>query len=249
MKTKTQNRPIETLRLAMGMALGLLALSGTGACDAWAAPPASAPGPDPEAIEIRKVSEKYWAQGDESELGVVQNRTYTRARRVGLDLFTGTLSTDPFLSVRTFGGTLGWNFDDHWGLHAVVWRAHASDSAAYESFRQQAPTADVDRNPPTGFHGLQVNRSVLYGKAALFGKTLMYVDVFLFGGAGLSATRTGNYLTPFVGIGQKIHLTRNLSLHLDYRVLRFSERLTGPSGTHERTNTSDSLNLGVGFLL
>lgn len=241
MKPRNGNTFVAGGRLALLIIAGL----GMGANSSLAA---RAPSSDPETVEIQKVSEKYWAQGDESELGVVQNRTYTRARRLGMDLFAGTLSTDPFLSVRTFGGTLGWNFDENWGIHAVFWKSNPSDSAAYESFRQQAPTADVDRNPPSGFYGLQVNRSVLYGKAALFGRTLMYVDVFLLGGAGISATRSGNYFTPFVGIGQKIHLTKNLSLHLDYRILRFSETLTGPGGSHDRSNTSDSLNFGIGIL-
>jgi outer membrane beta-barrel protein len=168
---------------------------------------------------------------------------------MSLDLFTGALSTDPFLSVRTFGGALGWNFDENWGLQAIVWKANASDSAAYESFRKQAPNADVDRNPPSGFYGIQLNRSILYGKAAVLGSTLIYVDVFLLGGAGVTTALNGNSFTPFVGIGQKIHLNRNLSLHIDYRILRFSETLKGPSGTNERTNSSDALQMGIGLLL
>ena len=73
------------------------------------ASPSASPTAIPESVDVHRVSEKYWAQGEESQLGIIQNRTYTRGNRMSLDLFTGALSTDPFLSVRIFGGALGWN--------------------------------------------------------------------------------------------------------------------------------------------
>jgi outer membrane beta-barrel protein len=224
----------------------LILLLGAAIPDAFANTPKEPQ--EPPSAEIEQVTRKYWAQGEESELGVVQNRTYRKSKRITLDLLTGSLSTDPFLSVRTFGVALGWNLNEDWGIQAIAWKAVSTDSAAYESFRTQAPLASVDRNPPLAFYGVQANRSILYGKTSLLGHSLLYVDVFLFGGAGINITRNGSLFAPFVGIGQKIHLSQNLSLHLDYRILRFSETLSGPGGTNQRTNTTDSVSIGLGVL-
>jgi hypothetical protein len=45
-----------------------------------AASPASNP-EEGEKVDVSKITEKYWAQGEESELGVVQNRKYTSASK------------------------------------------------------------------------------------------------------------------------------------------------------------------------
>src|SRR6185369_15382523 len=66
-----------------------------------------------EEVDVTKVTEKYWAQGKDSELGVVQNRKYSNEHRIELDLIGGTVSTDPFLSVHHFGGTLGYHFTQY----------------------------------------------------------------------------------------------------------------------------------------
>src|SRR5262245_10788021 len=53
-----------------------------------------------ERVNVENIKQKYWARGDESELGVVQNRLYSKANKLELSLLGGILSTDPFLSVK-----------------------------------------------------------------------------------------------------------------------------------------------------
>jgi outer membrane beta-barrel protein len=203
--------------------------------------------PDGEAVDVSKVTQKYWAQGKDTELGVVQNRKYTSEHRLELDLFTGTVSTDPFLSVHHYGGSLGYYFSQYFSAHATAWKDSVSNSDAYNSFKAQTSNASVDLNRPKSFYGLELNENFLYGKASLLGNAIIYVDIYALGGAGVTATDSGSYFTPFLGLGQKIHINQWLALDLNYRVMFFNETIpsaTGGAG-HERSNTTDVVTLGL----
>ncbi len=70
-------------------------------------PQVQPPSTEGEAIDVSKVTEKYWAQGKDSELGVVQNRKYSNEKRFEIDLLTGSLSYDPFQSIANYGVSFG----------------------------------------------------------------------------------------------------------------------------------------------
>src|SRR5690606_17566597 len=64
-----------------------------------------------ERVNIENIKQKYWARGDEGELGVVQNRMYTKTRKFELGVYTGVVATDPFLSVYSLSGTFAFHFN------------------------------------------------------------------------------------------------------------------------------------------
>lgn len=203
--------------------------------------------PDGEAVDVSKVTEKYWAQGKDTELGVVQNRKYSSERRFELDLFAGTISTDPYLSVHNFGGALGYNFNQYFAAQLMYWKASVSNSDAYTELRKTS--ADVFLNRPKAFYGAQIDGNILYGKASLFGNAIIYVDIFALAGAGVNDTETGKNFTSFFGLGQKIHLNKYMSLNLDYRVMFSSEDVQSElnGSKHSRSNSTDVITLGLGF--
>lgn len=208
-----------------------------------------------EQVDVSKITEKYWAQGKETELGVVQNRKFTSANRFELEGFLGTMNTDPFLSVRRYGLSLGYHLNQYVSIHGIFWRAVAEKSDALVRFEHDLAATTVDTNMPQMFYGLQTNYNILYGKASLFGSLIIYVDVFALGGIGFSETETGTYFTPFIGLGQKIHLNKFMALTLDYRLMFFNEdirkktRGSNVLGAIEasRANTSDAVTLGLSF--
>lgn len=216
---------------------------------------ANAAAEEGESVDVSKITEKYWAQGKESELGVVQNRKFTSAERPELQLFTGTFVTDPFLSVKRYGVSLGYNFNQYLSVHALWWRAVSSGSDALTRFEASLPGSTIDTNMPEMYYGLQANYNILYGKASLFGSAIIYVDVYFLGGVGINDTETGNYFAPFIGIGQKIHLNKFMALNLDYRLMRFNETIRAKTrGSNqlgatvgERGNTTDAVTLGICF--
>ena len=210
---------------------------------------AQEPSAEGEAVDVSKVAEKYWAQGKDTELGVVQNRKYTSENRFELDIFSGTVSTDPFLSVHHFGGSLGYSISQFFSVYFTAWKDSVSNSDAYNSFKAQTANASVGLNRPKNFYGLQFNENFLYGKASFFGKSIIYVDIFALGGGGVTTTETGNSFTPFFGLGQKIHINQYMALLLDYRVMFFNEIIPSVVGgpSHTRSNTTDIVTLGLCF--
>src|SRR4051812_39178086 len=68
-----------------------------------------------EEVEIDKIKDKYWAGDEKTEVGVVQNRLYSKARKFELGVDYSVLNSDPFLSASTLGGALGYNVSEYLG--------------------------------------------------------------------------------------------------------------------------------------
>lgn len=207
-----------------------------------------------EEVDLAKITEKYWAEGKETELGVVQNRKYTSAKKLEFGLLAGTLSTDPFLSVHHWGGVLGYHFSPFTSVHFTAWKTQVTASDALNTFKAQTNNT-VNTNNPLAYYGAEVRQNFLYGKASLFGSMIIYVDLFVMGGAGMTQTESGSYFTPMLGLGQKIYLNSRMSLNLDYRIMHYSERIlsknpvTMGNPVGDRGNTTDAVSLGLSFFL
>jgi outer membrane beta-barrel protein len=208
----------------------------------------------PEQADVSAIKDRYWAQGDENELAVVQNRLYSKAGKVELGGFGAILATDPFLDVYGVGGSLGYHFNEFWALHVFGWKANVSDSAALNTLRATGQDANVNR--PESFYGAEVGASILYGKLSLLGKKILYYDFHLLGGAGMTKTDSGTYFTPSIGLGQQIYLAEWVSLRVDYRLMPYKEKIIEQvklvgRGTvvEERTNWTNAVTLGVTFMI
>jgi outer membrane beta-barrel protein len=212
------------------------------------------PSGEGEEVDLDKITQKYWAEGKETELGVVQNRKYTTAKKVELGLLFGTLSTDPFLSVHHLGGTLGYHFSPYTSIHFTSWKSFVTASDALKTFEAET-TASVNTNKPLAYYGTEVKQNFLYGKASIFGKMIIYVDLFVLGGVGLTKTESGSYFTPTLGLGQKIYLNERMSINLDYRIMRYNETILSKNAATlgqavgERSNTTDAVSLGLSLFL
>lgn len=206
-----------------------------------------------ESVEVDKIKEKYWAKGSDAEMGVIQSRLYSNAGKVEVGVFGGIISSDPFLSTKHLGGSAGYYFNDYFALHAIGWKSAASGSAALKTFESDAGFT-ANTNHPKSFYGVQASGDFLYGKLSLLGKMIIYFDLHVRGGLGSTQTESGNYLTPFVGLGPQIHLNKRISLSFDYRMMRYRENIVGkaPGANYgkvvgNRVNYTDVISLGLTF--
>lgn len=209
--------------------------------------------PGSEKVNVDTIKEKYWARGDETELGVVQNRLYSKAHRFEAQLFTGIVASDPFLSIKNYGLALGYHFNEYIGVSAIGWRNMVGPSSALETFRA-ARGADSNTNEPRSFLGGEVTGSFLYGKLSLVGKAIIYYDMHVSAGAGLTFTESGNNFTPMIGIGQQVYLNKNFSLRIDYRLQRYVETIREKTITAtllqpvgQRVNFGNVITLGITY--
>ena len=211
--------------------------------------------PDSDKVNVDAIKERYWARGDESELGVVQNRAYSKEHKMEFKLFGGVTETDPFLSVKTLGISAGFHFTEYVAFHALFIKDFVSPSNALLTFQDKLK-ATTEYNQPKNFFGTEAAASILYGKLSLLGKAIIYYDLHLSGGLGLSGTESGTYFTQVIGIGQQIYLGKSFSLLIDYRLMHYKEELLervvptrlGQS-LGKRDNWSNAITIGIGFLL
>ncbi len=217
----------------------------------------SATAADPgERVNVDQIKEKYWARGEESELGVVQNRLYSKSRRFELGAFAATLPSDPFLSTTAYGFSLGYSFTEFLGLRALAWKSIAQGSSAREALELTGKRAST--NEPQGYWGAEAVWSPIYGKLSLLGSSILYYDFHLLAGAGVTVTENPafrNCATAHLGLGQQFYLNQKLALQFDYRMMVYSEHLREKEITARlgqdlgsRTNTTHAISLGVNFL-
>ncbi|MBU6376656.1 MAG: outer membrane beta-barrel domain-containing protein, partial [Bdellovibrionales bacterium] len=208
-----------------------------------------------ETLNIDSIKQKYWARGDESELGVVQNRAYSKGKKLEVGLMSGVTFSDPFLTIQQVGVDAGWHLSESIGFHLLAWKSLVGSSSALRTFEQEKQ-ATTNTNKPRDYVGAEMMGSLLYGKLSVLGKSIIYYDFHLLAGVGSMGTESGRYFSPSIGIGQRFYLTRTLSIRLDYRLQYFREAILEKQivtkigqTTGERNNWSNTINIGVSFLL
>lgn len=197
----------------------LILVSSTAVVKAQDAAPAPSEA-ESEVLEVEKVKEKYWAQGEESKLGVVQNRTYSKQGKLQVGLLGGRASDDPFLSTMTYGLNLGYNFSEFWGASLLGLGYSVKGSNALETL--QAGGKEANTVAPKSYYGAEATGSFLYGKLSLLGASIIYYDMHATGGAGVTKTENdAASATVSLGLGQRFYITKSFSLRMDYRFQTF----------------------------
>ncbi len=205
-------------------------------------------------VNVDAIKEKYWAKGDEIEMGVVQNRTYTKARKFELGIFGGIISSDPFLDIKSGGASFGYHFNEYFGASIIGWKSFVSPSSALRTF-ETTRGATTNTNEPRAFYGAEGSASLIYGKLSFIGSAILHYDLHLLAGAGVTNTESGNYATGIIGIGQQLYIANAFSVRIDYRAMPYKESIrekviTNKLGTEvgTRMNWSNSVTFGLTYL-
>ncbi|MBY0470933.1 outer membrane beta-barrel domain-containing protein [bacterium] len=228
------------------------------------AAPAEANATGTEKVDVNAIKDKYWARGDESKLEVVQNRLYSKAKKFEIEPMASIIVTDPFLDDRSLALMLAYHLDEYISVGLLARKDFTVPSATSKDFQSRTSGGYPNINSPTAYYGAEITGSLLYGKLSVVGKAIIYYDMHLIGGAGLTqtvATATdgqqfyNNNITAHVGIGQKIFLSKTVAFRFDYRVFIYGEKLYQLNGVNigqdlgSRTNFSNALSLGFSFFL
>jgi len=204
-------------------------------------------------VDVDQIKRQYWRQGE--DVDVVQNRLYSKKRKMQFGLFGGSISTDPFLSVRNAGAMLGYHFSEYFSFHLLFHRDFAKDSSAAEFLRVDAG-AVANTNEPVWYAGGEGAFSLIYGKLSLFGIRILYFDMMLMAGGGLTDTFTGRNFTLHGGFTQQVYLTQALSFLFQYRLMHYKEIIvdrdpTSPTQGQQvdsRSNFTTAINLGLAVM-
>lgn len=216
-------------------------------------PPTNATAEENETVDVNAVKEKYWASGEEKDLGVVQNRTYKKAGRFQIGLLAGKTFGDPFLDISTFGGSFGYHFSEYIGVNVTYMKQIVQSSDALKTF-EATRNATSNTNKPSYYLGAELTASLLYGKLSVVGKKIIYYDMYLAGGGGVTKTESGTDPTYVAGLGQRFFVTNNISFRTDYRYMGYKETILEkviPSkmgqAVAERTSQNHVITLSIDY--
>lgn len=205
----------------------------------------------PERMDVDAIRKKYWERGDDSDARVIQNRLYSKALKLEIGAYYGSISEDPFLSVRSAGTSLAFHLSESWAFGLLYWKDFVSASSAQASLQQITATqanpggVSANVNPPKDYFGGELAYSPIYGKLSLFGLMIIHYDLHVLAGYGINQTDTGNDGAISFGIGQQFYLNKFLSLRVDYRAMHFDETINSSTGPFTRSNWTDVVTLGV----
>jgi outer membrane beta-barrel protein len=213
--------------------------------------------PVPRETEVQSVKEDYWSRTADGEVEVVQNRNYSKKGRVSLQAGVGSVSADPFLSIKSFSGAIGYHFTEELGLTFIGRKYQVGESSYLKELQQGLVTgvaSTANTNRPKSFLGAELEYSPLYGKISFGGASVVHYDMHLLAGLGVTDTESGNVTTPSVGLGPQFYLSQSLALRMDYRLSVYKETipervLTTRTNAGERTNFSHQVSLGLVLFL
>lgn len=211
-----------------------------------------------EKLSVDAIKEKYWAKGNETDMEVVQNRLYSKSNRLEFGAYFGVVSSDPFLNLKSYSLSAGYHLSEYWAINFFYMKYQVAYSSAYDTFMEKYPgNPRLNTNNPSATYAGELAYSPIYGKLSLAGKYIVYYDMHLLAGAGVTDTENGQYMTYFPGIGQQVYLSKNLSLRIDYRAIVYNEEIiekiavgTPAYGTShgQRLNWNHAINFGFTIL-
>lgn len=172
-------------------------------------------------LDIKKLEEKYWAAKDE-DFAVVQNRRYTKAERFFLSASSGVPFNDPYSSGTLFSGSLGYYFNERWGLDVTYTNGSLSDNDSVTQFKNTY-SATPDHNVSKSSLFLSGNFVPFYAKMSMMDRAIIYFDM----GASLGLGMVDYNITQLegdisksapglkLGIYQQIFFSEHFAIRVD----------------------------------
>ena len=172
-------------------------------------------------LDIKKLEEKYWAAKDD-DFSVVQNRRYTKAERYFLTLSGGVPFNDPHSTGTITSASLGYYFNERWGIEATYASATLKDN---DSVSQFVNTYGVIPN----YNVLKSNIFIggnfvpFYAKMSMMDKSIIYFDMGINLGLGtinydiaqLEGPISKSALGLKFAVFQQIFFTENFALRAE----------------------------------
>lgn len=206
------------------------ATTNTASKDAKPATPAK----DSDKLDIQELEQKYWAPKD-TDFSVVQNRTYTKAKRWAASLLTGPLVNDPFNAGFNYALSANYYFDERYGVELMFQKSDLTDSDATKDFRKSVGGGvRPDFNRDLGFYGIGFNYVPFYAKMSFLGKKIIYFDM---------------QITPFIGMSSfeqqsQVKTPEESAFSYGFDITQyffFSQNLAVRANLHNRFYTADVL--------
>ncbi len=237
-------------------------------------------GPETQAQQFKPVefdSKNIWSQDifqrSDHKVLIIQDRKYTKAKKFDIGLHGGLHSASPFYTSISYGGTLGYHFNEYFaaeGFYNTSSNSKTADAKQIDQFLAESGFSSTkEYQRPLSFAGFGLMWSPIYGKFAFFRKSIIHFDIFAEAGASVikiktnlnetgsavDAARGGRDQTRWgslVGVGTRVFISDRWSLRFDVRnniYTSYFAPTTAALAGKTLTRTSFQFSAGLSFLL
>lgn len=205
--------------------------------------------PAGDKLDISELEQKYWAPKD-TDFGVVQNRTYTKAGRFAISGMTGPIVNDPYNAGFSYGLLGNYYFDERYGVEVQYIKSDLTNSDAMKEFTKlSGGTVYPDFNRPMTFYSVGFNWVPIYAKMSLLGQKIIYFDMQFTPLIGMSSYEqqnnqgVGKEKTTFtygVDVTQYFFFDKNWALRFNLQNRWSKQDIIGYKSTSNQTLRKDS---------
>lgn len=187
---------------------------------------------DSDKVDISDLENKYWAPKD-TDFSVVQNRTYSKAKRVFLSAHYGPVINDQFNDGNAMSASINYFFDERYGLQLDYLKTEMSFNDATKALEEYGGGVTPNFNQIQGGYYLGFNWVPFYAKMSVLGKKITYFDMAFTPLIGMTefeqqnrtANRTDSSLTYGFNVTQFFFLSNHLAIRADLKSLWYTEEV------------------------
>ncbi len=219
----------------------------------------------PKKIDIQNLEKRYWAPKDK-KFKVVQNRTYTKTKKLSLSLAPSLMLNEEYSKGFGMSMAMGYYFNDRYGLELEYQVISLNDNDLVKQIQTigEGSGAWANHGKSVSYYGAAARWIPFYAKMSFLGNKIVYFDLSL----GLSAgtikyeqqlrTDIKEPIKKAIAFGfdisQSFYIFKKLLLRADYKHRFYSQEIIEggrvDTGKFIRDRQEDSilLNLGLTYL-
>jgi outer membrane beta-barrel protein len=186
--------------------------------------------PAQQKVDTAEFEKGYWAT-QEQDVAVIQNRTYSKTKKVLLSAAYGIMVNDSYSDGNVMTGIGQYFWNEKMGVQLTYQTFMTRNNKMTDALilnNGQIP----DHNKPKQFYGASFNWVPIYGKMSLLERKVMYFDMSFSPGMGMttydqqisSGNKTQQALTYTFDITQHFFVSQHFALRLDYMNRWYTEK-------------------------
>ena len=188
---------------------------------------------------------------DDHKILVLQDRKYTKAKKIELGVDAGVTKANPFYSTISYGLHGGFHFNEYFGLSGFYNASTSSltaDARQIDDFLTKAGFSSVkEYQKPVSLLGIGILWSPIYGKFAFFRKSIIHFDIFASAGFSIMKSQTNHPLGrdqthpgSLITAGMRVFLSKHWAILLETRNNIFHSYFA-PTGPASNPGTGTTL--------
>mgnify|MGYP001606011073 CR=1 FL=1 len=186
-------------------------------------PGQAAPQGASDKVDITELEEKYWSSKD-TDFSVVQNRTYTKEKRIALTTQWGKPTSDSYNTGSLYNLGLNFYFNERNGVGIEYNKFEFNNSKLVNVFVNSYGN-QPDRTRHKSFVGLFYNWVPVYAKVSLLSKKILYFDLSISPGIGmteydqfvLGGDQSDSTMSYCLDVSQHFFLSKQIALRFDFK--------------------------------